>query len=113
MGRVTRPWETSPSKPRRLLLQILLSAQPGVTSHSWACFIGLEMALRTHIFVFSLAVWVGAIIWLRHGYNARMFAYPPSRLPEDQYQRLLQQGVLLLATEVLNTFAMELWFRRR
>uniref|UniRef100_A0A7S0AMR7 Uncharacterized protein n=1 Tax=Pyrodinium bahamense TaxID=73915 RepID=A0A7S0AMR7_9DINO len=98
-----RPWL------HRKLLGALLVASPGITARDWACCIAVDHGLRVLTAYTSLLVWVPGCVWLRSGYNARL--YPA--LPGWDLHLFAAQSAMMLVLETLNSLAIEWYFRVR
>lgn len=91
----------------------LLTAQPTLTSDGWACFIGLDFAIRSYALIYSVVVYYGGVAWLHFGWNKGSMYHLPGSESESGFHMLMTQSIAFVVTEVINCVLMEIWFRRR
>lgn len=103
----------SPPSLRWMLTAGLLTAQPTLTSDGWACFMGLDFAIRSYALIYSVLVYYGGVAWLHFGYNKGSMYHLPGSESEDGFRMLMTQSIAFIVTEVINCALMECWFRRR
>merc|ERR1712007_256527 len=86
--------------------------QPNVSSHEWACFVGLETSIQSFTIAYTLLVYTVGCTWIRLGYNSKAM-WHLSTIRSDAFTQLMIQLGVQPGTEFANMCLMEIWFRRR
>lgn len=94
-----------------VLVRAALLCQPNVSPNDWACFVGLEMSMEAYTSVYSVIVYAGGFAWLLYGWN-REIAVGTMKMFDNDVRTSSLQLAISFVLEIVNTIAMEMWFRR-